>query len=307
MREMLKDGTVEIGPKVERVAILVLGRGVHIEVDPSLKRRDKEAQKQLIEAVKSGERTDLLKPTGILEAAVPGKNYRQDIVGNPEQHPTFGWQVRRGVNEPKFSRYAGGLLNVMAAARIADKAIEDGPSLEKIYWAAGRTPDLEEYAPPGWSQGTVLAKSFLGVASDDVLKSGIKMSFEPENKNTWDDLAASLIDANKEGYDEVVVVTVGVHMARTYAMTQEVLEGMKEHPDVVFRASEATLIGDGDWWPKVRKAVNTRGHDGTLAREKNGLRAMKSGNYGAKVTRDTIGEFEKPVVNMTIEEARDFS
>jgi hypothetical protein len=292
---------------VDKVAIVVMGRGIHIEADKILKKRDIASQEELIQAVRSG-RTDLLKPTHLLEAVKPNRNYRQGDFG-PEQHPAFGWKVRRGTNEPKFSRYAGAEVNVRAAAKICDEVI-DGGGIPIVYFAAGLTPDMKEYAPKGWSQGRVLAEYFLGIASDKVVNSGMLLALEPENANSWDDIVASYTDATERGVDKIVTVTVGIHVKRTYLMGEEVRTGMAQHmgdgeslPGMHIVASESVLRDDPAMWRDIRKAISSRGHDITLAREQRGIQAMKNGSYQSQWTDGgKVAEFNKPVQTMTVDE-----
>lgn len=292
------------------IAILVLGRGVHIEVDRSLARRDKTAQCELIELVKSGKRVDLIKPTNILELAVPGKHYKQGVHG-PERHPTFGWHVKTGKAEPMFSRYAGSILNVEATVKVANKLVKDSAPLQKIYWAAGRTSDMDLYAPPGWSQGIVLAKAFLNKVSTQVKESNVSMALEPDNQDTWDDLAVSFLDAALEGYEEVIVIAVGVHIARSYRMIEVLTSKIEEFigkgtmPHVTYVASEAMLRNDPAWWREIKKAAKSRGYKLTMQRENHGREAMRNGTH--RINSKDIKTINKRVVNMSMSQVRDFS
>jgi hypothetical protein len=284
--------------KKQRVAIVVLGRGVGVKPGSDL------------DKVRAG-RGDLIEPTGYLERAVVSDPSKGDF--GPEQHPVFNEPVEVGA-EPTESRYAGAKANIEAAQEIVKAILGDkNRELAGICFAAGRTPDMKEYASEGWTQGMVLAKDFLdGVP--DLTNSGIRFVFEPENVNTYDDLAASLLWAQKEGCSEVIMVTVGIHMKRTYLMTRAVLEGMRREfgegniPQVRFLASEPLVMKKGEERKaEVREVMESRGHNVTLAREQRGVEQVKSGTYQSQwASGGKVHEFDKPVQVMSVAEVRDF-
>lgn len=295
----LQEGPIQTETeKKQKVAVVVLGRGVGIKSGADLNE------------VRMG-RGDLIEPTGYLERAVVRDPSKGDF--GPEQHPTYNEVVDIDA-EPTESRYAGAKANVEAAQEIV-KAIlgEKNKELAGVCFAAGKTPDVMEYIPERWTPGMVLAKDFLeGVP--EMEKSQVKMVFEPENVNTWDDLAASLLWAQKEGCSEIIMVTVGIHMKRTYMMAQEVLEGLRKEfgedkvPQVQFLASEPLVVKKGEERKaEVRKVMESRGHNVTLAREQRGIEQMKSGIYLSQwASGGKVHEFNKPVQVMSVSEVLNF-
>lgn len=278
-----------------KVAIVVLGRGVG--KNPS---------------------TGKLEPTGYLEKAV----IKKPELGNfgPEQHPEINEPVDTQ-HEPRSSRIAGAKENVKAAeALIRTLSVDPRRKLDRIYFAAGRTPDMQAYAPEGWTQGMVLAKAMLqdGV-KDDLQTQGVKMVFEPENVNTWDDIVATFKDAQKNGCEQVYIVTVGVHQERTELMVREAMEGMEQvyGSDKVFDVqmvpSELMLINDEEEFKTIKEGLfkkvskSTTAEKVTRQREQRGIASMKSGTYKSQwEDGGKIAEFNKPVQEMTVEEVINF-
>lgn len=300
-----------------KIAIVVLGRGVGIRVEDPKLIKDSAEQMKIIEEVRSG-RGDLIEPTGYLEKAVLKDPTKGDF--GPEQHPKFNFPVDPA-HEPRGTRYAGAMANIEATKVLIQKLANDSNrKLERIYFAAGRTPDMNEYAPEGWTQGMVLAKSLLKDGVEEELKDGgVIMVFEPENVNTWDDIVASFIDAQKQGCEEVMVVTVSLHQERTELMVREAMEGMikvygeKNVFNVRMVPSELLLLNNEEQFTKMRDAMFTRSRRRTKAervtsnREKKGINQMMSGTYKSQwADGGKIHEFNKPVQEMTVEEVVNF-
>jgi hypothetical protein len=318
MSDMIAE-TIEKTNSVEReskqkVAIVVLGRGVGVKTGSNL------------EEVRAG-RGDLIEPTDYLESAVI-KDFSKGNFG-PEEHPEFNETVDIH-HEPKNSRYAGASANVEATKVLVDMLAKDpGRKLEAIYFAAGRIPEMEGtvekpgYAPKGWTQGMVLAKNLLKNGVEEQLRSdGVKMVFEPNNVNTWDDIVASLKHAQESGYDEVYVVTVAPHLERTDLMVREAIKGMQQMYgeddvfDVRMIPSELMLINDNEQFKKMSEAMfrdgrksgrRTIGLRVTEQREQNGMKARKAGTYKSQwEDGGMIHDFNKPVQVMSVEEVVKF-
>lgn len=307
---MTEEGKVESVEResIKKVAIVVLGRGVRIGIYGPGGVVD-EKREEIVDTVKIGDGSQLM-PTGLLERVV--KKVPEKGNFGPEEHPAMDWPVYPETDDTDDVRYAGAEENVEAAEMIARKVLADpNKKLTEIYWAAGRTPDVDAYAPEGWTQGMVLAKKFVNDMGGEIQGRDIKMNFEPENKNTWDDLAASLLGAAKADVDEIVVVTVGVHMPRTEKMTEEVLAGMKvalgeDHvPKVTYQPSEELLMDDKGG--EIRKAQGTEAFRLTQEREQNGIKAMEAGTYKSQwADGGKVAEFNKPVQVMSVDEVRNF-
>lgn len=291
---------VENASSPRRVGMVVMGRGIHIQATPDLKNNSPEAE-ALMARLGSGEDLHLLEPTDVLEDAVI-KDLTKPTLG-PEEHPSIGWKVELG-SEPQSSRYAGGQLNVDAAAIVADELVVGGQKLEKIYFAAGRTPELN-FLPQDVSQGSVMAKAFLSKATDGVKDSQAVIALEPENLNTLDDIAGSLKNAAESGLTDVIFITVGVHIPRTRFEVNEALVGIgrlmgeDRVPRVHFLSSEAVLRGS-EQWLKVNQIVRKSiGFKETLRREQKGVRRRRQPDYAPKWDKpEAIQNFNKPVVNM---------
>src|SRR3990172_4006650 len=209
-------------------------------------------------------RGDLIEPTGFLERAVVRDASKGDF--GPEQHPTYNEVVDVDA-EPTESRYAGAKANVEAAQEIVKAILVDkNRELAGMCFAAGKTPDVMEYIPERWTPGMVWAK--------------------------------------KEGCSEVIMVTVGIHLKRTYMMAQEVLGGLRKEfgedkvPQIKFLASEPLVMKKGEERrAEVRDVMESRGHNVTLAREKRGIEQMKSGTYQSQwASGGKVHEFNKPEI-----------
>ncbi len=323
MKRVEIEPTSEIEPRSrEKRAIIVFGRGVGVEVEDLNIARDEQKRQKVIDSVKSGARVDLMKPTHVLEKAV----VRDPSKGNfgPEDHPTFNWPVDVTARpnstwlteEPGNSRYAGAEYNVKAAAELVRQTLVDGKD-PVVFMAAGRTEDMKKWAPDGWSQGMINAKELVNhLINGTKGLERVTFVFEPENENSYHDAMVSLIGAQEMGCKEATLVTVGIHMKRSRILTEEVRKGMEnsdrfqgqEIIKVDYRASEPFVMKESEEKKaEVRVAAESLGHNVTLAREMNGVKGMKSGNYHSQYDDGSqVTSCNKRIDVMSVEEVRNF-
>jgi hypothetical protein len=185
-------------------------------------------------------------------------------------------------NKPE-ARYAGGIMNAVAAATLYWDLVEAGYPPEGIFVAAGRPPYLQN-APKEITEGDVLKvriRRELKRLGGGINEENLVHTY-PSNQDTFDDLAQSLQRAVIDGAHKVTFITVGLHIPRAEAMARQVAEtlGLTDKIEIEFKASEDILRNKyKNIGPKLDKLKQTEAYMVTEEQEKQGLEDFKAGKY----------------------------
>ena len=215
------------------------------------------------------------------------------------QHSGFRTHELKLDSEDDNVVIAESYVNMMATKEIMAEfyRINSPPCL--LVWAGGR-PKYLEFEPSGINEGFVLLKEYENRFGKICLISpNLRVELSAQNKNTRDDLLQSLAMAKEMGLEELIVVSIFLHLPR---IGEFLYCARKEAPqfndiNVKLIASELILLGKGRtsdlllldypetgigtsfdhlvWARIVESPVYRR----TAAREAKGIADLRAGQY----------------------------
>lgn len=179
---------------------------------------------------------------------------------------------------------AGANANVLAAIQLFEDFARTGMPPKLVIFAAGRPKYLDEVPDTTLSEGVILAAKFKRWVKTEntylpeiVIQSG--------NRNTRDDLEASLALAVEKGVKQLGFITVSVHIERVkefFNLIRKCNSSFKD-VDARFFTSENVLLDryrSVALYNKMLEQIQkSEAYKRTLDMERKGIEALRSGTY----------------------------
>ncbi|MBI2449861.1 YdcF family protein [Candidatus Pacearchaeota archaeon] len=189
--------------------------------------------------------------------------------------------------------FAGSNANVLAAYYLFKKYKQQGNQPEVIIFAAGRPDYLIPY--PEVTEGEILARKFLkklGYSADAKFQNidgyqsaktnNLEIIIEDKNKKTRDDIINTLELAHKREIEDLAIITVKIHIPRSYLMLQTIISRHSEFDslNIRFFSSDEILSGINSLFRQCfERAYNSVYYQRTSAKEINGINALINKTY----------------------------